>query len=158
MTGFSEIPGDDPLRAAWDSAQPAEEFKPLPPGKYVCRIIKGELRENRNGTPEYVLTFRVLEGDHSDRQIWLSLYLTENALSYTKRDLAKIGITSPDQLEEPVPEGIRCSVIVQIRCDDDGKEWNRIKSFEFLGIDPPEVDPFAPPSVPDSASVKEESA
>ena len=61
-----------------------------------------------------------------------------------KRDLAKLGVTALEQLERPLPPGIRCRVKLTLRNDDDGSEYNRVKTFEVVGIDPPEVDPFAP--------------
>ena len=63
----------------------------------------------------------------------------------SKRDLAKIGITSLPQLEQPVPRGIRCAVKVALRKSDSGGEYNSIRSFAVIGIDPPPADTFAPP-------------
>ena len=61
-----------------------------------------------------------------------------------KRDLAKLGVTALEQLERPLPPGIRCKVKLALRRDDDGTEYNRVKHFEVVGIDPPELDAFAP--------------
>ncbi len=66
-------------------------------------------------------------------------------MAQSKRDLGKLGITSPDMMERPLPRGIRCKVRAVLRKDDDGIERNRVRSFEVVGIDKPEVDPFAPP-------------
>jgi len=130
----------------------ADDFGALPSGTYTCRLTSGELRKARTGTPEYVLTFKVLDGEHKGRQVWHSLYLTRAALPMAKRDLAKLAVTSLEQLEQPIPKGIRCKVRVVLRRDDDETERNRVRSFEVLGVDPPEVDPFAPEST-DPASV-----
>ena len=56
-----------------------------------------------------------------------------------KRDLAKLGVTALEQLERPLPPGIRCKVKLALRRDDDGTEYNRVKTFEVVGIDPPEA-------------------
>ena len=128
----------------WNSTAAANDFAPLPGGTYVCRLNSGELRQARTGTAEYKLTFKVLDGEHKGRWVWHSLYLTPAALPMTKRDLAKLGVTSPEQLEQPVPKGIRCRVQVVLRRGDDGIERNRVRTFEVLGIDPPQLDPFAP--------------
>ena len=61
-----------------------------------------------------------------------------------KRDLGKLGVTSLDMLERPLPPGIRCTVKLALRRDDDGNEHNRVRSFEVVGIDEPERDAFAP--------------
>ena len=55
-------------------------------------------------------------------------------------------VTSLEQLERPLPPGIRCRLKRALRQDDDGTEFNRVKTFEVVGIDEPETDPFAPGS------------
>jgi len=136
----------------WDSTEAADDFAPLPAGKYLCRLKSGELGTSRSGTPQYTLRFEVLEGDHTGRQVWHSVYLTPAALPMTKRDLEKIGVKSLEQLESPIAKGFRCAVQVVRRKSDDGSEHNRVRSFEVLGIDPPEVDPYAPKPVGDSGT------
>ena len=64
-----------------------------------------------------------------------------------KRDLGKLGVTELTQLETPLPPGIRCSVKLALRKNDDGTTYNRVRGFDVLGIDDdPNADPdFAPP-------------
>jgi hypothetical protein len=133
------------VEQAWNQTQAADEMGPLPAGEYTAKIIAGELTTSRrNETPSYHLAFRVLEGDYTGRRFWHDLWLTPAALPMTKRDLAKLGVASLDQLEKPLPPGIRCSVKLSLRRDDDGNERNRVQTFAVIGIDPPEVDAFAP--------------
>lgn len=142
------------LSRAWGETQAAEDFVPLPSGEYVARIVGGELCTSRTkGTAGYKLAFRVLEGDHEGRQFWHDVWLTPAALPMAKRDLSKLGVKTLDQLERPLPPGIRCRVKLALRRDDDGAEYNRLRAFEVLGIDEPEADPFAPadPPAADSA-------
>ncbi len=135
--------GRDQLALAWNRTEAAGDFNPIPSGNYDCRIVNGEPFTSRsNSTPGYKLTFRVLEGEHTGRQVFHELWLTPAALPMTKRDLAKLGVTSPDQLDRPLPPRIRCRVRVTLRTADDGSTFNAVKGFEVLGIDPP--DPFAP--------------
>ena len=132
------------LAEAWEKTEAAEDFAPLPGGVYIARIIGGELANARSGTPGYKLTFRVLEGEHEGRQFWSDIWLTEAALPMAKRDLGKLGVTSLDQLDSPLPPGIRVKAKVVLRKDDDGTEHNRLRSLEVLGIDKPEPNAFAP--------------
>jgi hypothetical protein len=134
--------GGDDFRTRWDTTTAADDFGPLPSGTYNATPTAGELSQSRRGTPGYKLTFRVTDGDYAGRLFWHDLWLSPAALPMTKRDLAKFGITSPEQLEQPLPAGIRCAVKVALRRDDDGTERNRVVSIEVTGIDPP--DPFAP--------------
>lgn len=68
------------------------------------------------------------------------------ALPYAKRDLAKFGITRPEQLDEPFPRGFRCKVAVALRVEDDGRTFNKVRGFEIIHRDelPPVFDPNFP--------------
>lgn len=135
----------DKLRNQWGATEAASEFGPLPAGEYVAHIIGGELTASRtNHTPGYKLTFRVAAGEFAGRQFWGDIWLTEAALPMAKRDLAKLGIAELDQLEQPLPPGIRCRVKLALRKEDDGREFNRVRRFDVEGIDAPEPDAFAP--------------
>lgn len=146
MTKLSDIlsnGGGDDIRDLWGSTDAADEGGPLPPGEYVAHIVDGVLETSRSkGTPGYTMTFKVVEGDHVGRRFWHSCWLTKLALPQSKRDLAKLGVTSLDQLEEPLPKYIRCKCKLALRRDDDGNEYNRLKTFDVIGIDEPEPDAF----------------
>ena len=143
----------DALKKAWNETEAAGEMGPLPAGEYVARITAGELAASRTkGTPGYKLTFRVLEGDYAGRRFWLDLWLTPPAIATTKKDLAKIGVPLSlsyeeleKQLDQPLPQGIRCKAKLKLRKNDKGDDYNEVKEFTVVGIDQPEVDPFAPP-------------
>jgi len=135
----------DCLRHQWAETEAADEFSPLPDGEYVAHIVASEFTSSPlKGTPSYTLTFKVIEGEHTNRRFWHDCWLTEAALPRTKRDLLKLGVQSLDQLENPLPKYMRCKVKLAKRRDDNGNEYNRVRSFEVLGIDPPEQDAFAP--------------
>jgi Protein of unknown function (DUF669) len=133
------------LADAWDSTNAAEDFTPLPSDEYAALIEAGELFTSKTkGTAGYKFTFRVVEGPYAGRRFWHDVWLTEAAVAMAKRDLGKIGVTSLDQLERPLPQGIVCTVKLVLRRDDDGAEFNRVKRFDLLRIDVPQPDPFAP--------------
>jgi hypothetical protein len=118
----------------------------LPAGDYVAHIIDGRLDKSRHGTPEYRLTFQVIEGEHRGRRFWHHIYLTEAAIRMAKRDLGKLGVEALDErLDKPLPPGIRCRVKLALRRDDDGNDSNRVRSFDVIAIDQPPPSPFAPP-------------
>lgn len=150
MTSLSEIlaasGGGDDIRDLWNTTDAAGEMGPLPAGEYIADIIGGELETSRmNRTPGYKLTFSVVEPvEFVGRRFWHDCWLTAAALPQTKRDLAKIGVQSLDQLERPLPARIRCRVKLALRKDDGGDERNRVKTFEVIGIVQPERDAFAP--------------
>lgn len=133
------------IAAAFNETDAATDFEPLPPNTYDAHLIGLDLFNSRGGTPGVKMTFRVVEGDYTGRQFWNDLWLTEAALPMTKRDLAKLGITTMDQIESELPQWIRCRCKVALRRDDDGNEYNRVRKFDVIGIDKPERDAFAPP-------------
>ena len=140
------------LSRAWGETKAAEDFVPLPSGEYVARIVGGELFTSKTkGTAGYKLAFRVLDGDHQGRQFWHDVWLTPAALPMAKRDLSKLGVTALEQLERPLPPGIRCKVKLALRKDDDGTETNKVRRLDVIGIDPPEQDAFAPIDSPKSS-------
>lgn len=127
----------DNFRNNWNSTDAADEFGPLPPGEYTVRILSGELfTSRRNATPGFKLACEVINGEHEGRRLWLDFWLTPAALPMTKRDLAKIGVERPEQMEEPIPPGILLRVKVVLRRDDDGNEVNKVTRFEYVGIEP----------------------
>ncbi len=132
------------FRDVWNSAVPADNFGPLPPGDYTFRILIGELFKAKTGTPGYKLTLEVIEGEHEGRRAWHDLWLTPAALPMTKRDLAKIGVTNPEQLEKPLPGGILVRGRLSVRRNDDGNDGNRLTRFECIGTEP--GDAFEPPA------------
>lgn len=133
------------LQAAWQNTKAAEEFGALPAGEYIARVTQGEaINSKSNGTPGYRLSFKILEGEHAGRFFWHELWLTPAALPMAKRDLQKLGIKDLVQLDSPIPQGIRVKAKLALRKDNDGNEINKLKTFEVVGIDKPEADPFAP--------------
>ena len=137
----------DELARQFAEAEVAGDMLPLPRGTYRCRVTDGELVTSKGGTPGYTLTFAVDDGEHKGRKLWHSAWLTPAALPMTKRDLAKLGVTSLDMLDRPLPAGIVCDVKVVLRVDDDGVERNRVISFAVVAVlaDPTADDDFSSP-------------
>ncbi|MFM7136921.1 MAG: DUF669 domain-containing protein [Planctomycetota bacterium] len=135
------------LARQFAEAEAAGDMLPLPRGTYRCRVADGELVTSKSGTPGYTLTFTVDDGEHKGRRLWHTSWLTEAAMPMTKRDLAKLGVTSLDMLDRPLPAGIVTDVKVALRVDDDGTERNRVMSFDVVEVltDPTADDEFASP-------------
>ena len=136
------------LGRAWNSTKPADDLKPLPSGEYRCSVASGELCNSKQGTPGYKLKLVVLQGEYTERVVWHDVWLSEAALPMAKRDLGKLGVTSLEQLERPLPEGIIVNAKVALRRGDDGTEFNRINRLDVVGIETPEPEPFAPSDEP----------
>lgn len=132
------------LERSWEETEAASELNPLPRGEYIAHIIAGELIQAKTGTPGYQITFQVIEGEYLDRRFWHTIWLTDAAMKIAKRDLQKLGVRKLEQLEHPLPQGIRVKATLMKHMDDQGFERNHVHSFEVLGIDAPEQDPYAP--------------
>ena len=137
----------DELARQFTETEAAGDMLPLPRGEYRCLVTNGELVTSKSGTPGYTLTLAVHDGEHKGRKFWHTAWLTPAALPMTKRDLGKLGVTSLDQLEQPLPTGLVCDVKVVLRVDDDGVERNRVVSFVVVDriADPTADDDFASP-------------
>lgn len=120
------------LDQLWASATDTEI---LPAGEYVAHASSGRIRTCKTGTQSYTIEFTILEGEHRDKRVWLDNYLTDRAMARTKRMLAKLGITSPAQLQQPLPYGLRCKVRVGVRKDDQDTTRNQVEDFTYLGQD-----------------------
>src|SRR5438128_164679 len=134
----------DRLERAWSEAKAADDLTPIPPGLYRCRLVSGELFNANTGTQGYKLTLEVLDGEHAGRRVWHDIWLSEAAIPIAKRDLAKLGIKRPEQLERPLPDGIIVAAKVALRRADDAGEFNRITKFDVVSVEKPEPEPFAP--------------
>ena len=132
------------LSRLWETTAAAEERGPLPPGEYTFRILAGEFFTAKKGTLGYKLTLEVTEGEYEGRRVWHDLWLTDAAMPMTKRDLAKIGVSNLEQLDKPLQRGILIRGKVVIHRDDDGNEVNRLRRFEYVGVEP--GDAFEPPA------------
>ena len=138
------------LASQFASTEAAAERELLPPGKYLCRVARGELGKAATGTPRYLLKFEVIAGPHAGRFLFLDVWLTPAALPQAKRDLGKIGVASLAQLENPVPPGIIVEASVVVRSTDGGDQRNAVKRFDFVRRDEAAMDDpdFAPPAPP----------
>ena len=145
--------GNDDIFDRFDTTEAADDFGPIPKGVYVALAVCGKIDKARTGTDCYKVEFRVIEGgEYIGRRLWWDKYLTEAAMPYTKRDLAKLGIDSKEKLRRPFPANkMVCKLTVTLRKDDDGTERNEIKNLELIRVQEPTADPFAPPDDKDGA-------
>jgi hypothetical protein len=123
--------------ANFDGAEAAPEYKPVPAGVYVARVLSGEATTTRAGADVYLLKFEITEGAHVGRALPKWLHFSEKAIGFTKRDLIKLGINSETKLFLPFPEVGREYVVrlgVTLERGDDGTERNNVKQFDVLRV------------------------
>jgi hypothetical protein len=133
---------------AYDAAEPAPEFAPIPPGVYMGRVLRGECTTTKTGADAYRLRFEVTEGEHAGKTVVRTWTFSPRALPYTKRDLASLGLTTSAKLLSPFPEpGREYSVrlVVALQRNDDGREFNDVKRIELVRVDESPVAAFLLP-------------
>lgn len=153
---FSDIvrrSGKPSLAQKWTGTAAAGEYTPLPRGEYVAHITDGQPHQARTtGNAGYRLTFTIAEGPYRGRRLSYDIWFTEAAIPQAKRDLAKLGVPVDDYeallhwLDTTrLSPGIRCSLKVTTRKEDDGTEYKRVQAFQVVSIDAPAANPFPPP-------------
>lgn len=137
------------FRQSWQETKPAADLDtPIPAGTYTCSLTAGEVFQARTGTPGYKVTLRVAEGPHAGRLVFHDFYLTPAALPYTLRDLARIGITDPAQLDAQLPAGLVVKARIVVRKQNDGSERNELRSWELVAVNAPAEAGTPTPTMP----------
>ena len=135
----------------FDTAEPAPEYSPVPPGVYIARVRKGEYTTTRAGADAYRLRFEIAEGPHAGKTVIRTWTFGAKALPYTKRDLAPFGLTTSAKLLSPFPEPgreYRVRLVVALQRGDDGIERNDIKKIDIIRVDESPAAAFLLPPTP----------
>lgn len=115
--------------------EPASEFAPLPPGKYVAVITASEMKPTRSGNGAYLeLTFQIIEGEFKGRVLWDRLNLDNPhplAVKIARGELSAIcravGVLTPNDSCEL--HNLPLVVTVKQKRDADGEVWNEIAGY-----------------------------
>ena len=70
----------------------AQDFTPLPDGKYVCRLDTVEEAATQHGDEMWKLRFKVADGPYQDRLLFDNLVFSEAALKRVKLICARLGL------------------------------------------------------------------
>jgi len=116
--------------------EPTKSFEPLPNGNYTAAITNTAEKATRSGNGSYLeLTFQILEGEFSGRNIWERLNLnnpSKNAVEISRQRLSEIcqavGIYTPNDSSELQNIPLTIAIVNKKRADT-GEMRNEIKSF-----------------------------
>ena len=136
------------IEDTWASTSAAEDYSPIPRGNYNAKLLKLKTGQIPNGKPYVKQIFQIEDGEFCGRRVQMTLWLTTPAMPYTKRELSKIKILQLEELENPIPKHFICRIYVVKEKQNDGREFNNVKSFNVLSFEPEEADPFAPQANP----------
>lgn len=123
---------------AFDGAEPAPEFTPIPPGIYAARVLRGEYtRTKAAGADAYRMRFEVTEGLHAGKTVIRTWTFGPKAIGYTKAALAPFGLTTTAQLLSPFPAAGKeyfVRLVVALQRGDDGMERNDVKRIDVQRV------------------------
>ncbi len=111
---------------------------PLPRGGYVCSINSTKPLANWIGDIQFTgvqLELQVVIGGHKHRRFGADLWLTPASFINTKRQLARLGIKTAEQVIAPDHSQLnklRLYVVVVVRKDKFGRVWNEVKEMEVI--------------------------
>ena len=123
---------------AFDSAEAAPEFTPVPPGSYFARVLRGEYCSTKAGNEAYRLRFEITEGDQIGKTLIRIWTFGPKAIGYMKSALQPFGLTTRTKLLSPFPEPgheYHVRLVVAIQKGNDSIERNDIKRIDLLRVD-----------------------
>jgi len=128
----------------FDGVPDAEDFSPVPPGKYLSRV---KFVEEKSET-EWKLTFEVIEGEHSGRLLFDHIYFTEKSKPRIKLITSRMGIATDGKvdLQPHMFEGKNVYITTELDSYE-GKERNKIP---FAGYDKADQNEVAVPTGDDA--------
>lgn len=75
------------------------DFKPLPEGKYLCRLDNVEEASTKNGDEMWKLRFEVTSGESEGRYIFDNLVFTDPAMKRAKLVCSRLGLDVSGELD-----------------------------------------------------------
>ena len=91
--------------------------KDLPPGEYLAKLKS--LTSHPAASSSFLLRFVVVSPEEQfGKEAFRRLWITENGLPTTIKDLAKIGIYDVDEIKEEIELDLLCKIIVNESTSD----------------------------------------
>jgi len=137
-----------------NDVEPAEDFSPLPAGKYLAAVIESEWKVTKTGSGRYLqLTFQVLDGEYKNRLLWARFNLenaSATAVKIARSELSAlcraVDVIEPQDSIEL--HDLPVLVIVKLKKrPDTGELDNEIGGYSPRNPPPPSA-PAAPPTAP----------
>lgn len=119
-----------------NQVEPANDFDPVPAGKYQAVITESEMTPNKAGTGHFLkLTFQIIEGPFKNRLLWTRLNLDNpnaTAVQIARGELSAIcravGVLAPNDSVDLH----NLPLVIHVKCkkrSDTGEITNEIKGF-----------------------------
>lgn len=93
-----------------------QDFAPIPPGKYLCRLVEVEESKTQNDDEMWNVRFEVIEGDQKGRAVFDRLVFSQAAIKRVKLICSRLGldVSGSLNLTPELVKGKTCYLNVQI--------------------------------------------
>jgi hypothetical protein len=125
------------FEAFWDGVKVAPEPEPVPEGTYVAIVKDGHVFKARTGTVGYKITFEITDGVYRGRTVAHNSWITADAASRSKFFLSKVGLYRLNDLDRPIPSGLRAQISV-IEKGVGRRSYSEVDDFEVESAMPQE--------------------
>lgn len=135
----------------FDGVEATQGGGPLPEGEYLVVIDEAEQTTSQGGTPGVSTKLRVIRGEHEDRLLWDTIWITDKAMGVARWKLECAGLPIPQgqfNLEPRNLVGRKVKVVVKQE-EYDGKVRARVKAWDSAGQNDGVADPMAGAAKPD---------
>lgn len=115
-----------------------QDFSPIPPGRYLCRLVEIEESKTQHDDEMWNLRFEVIEGEHRGRVVFDRLVFSQAALKRVKLICSRMGIdvSGPVSLTPAMMKGKTCFLTVQIEeYLDDEENAKKRNTVPFAGYE-----------------------
>lgn len=90
-------------------------FEPLPEDVYTATLYgEVQVREGASGNPYWSWTFKIAEGPHTGRTLWLSTGLSDQALWRLKEVFAAFGVPADTDTDDLIGRRVKLLVTQKI--------------------------------------------
>jgi hypothetical protein len=111
-----------------NNVEPANDFDPIPAGKYLAVITESEMKSTKANTGHFLqLTFQIVEGPFKNRYLWARLNL-DNPNATAVQIARAVGLLAP----KDAVELHNLPLVISVKCkkrDDTGEITNEIKGY-----------------------------
>lgn len=116
----------------------AQNFSPLPEGKYLCKIIEIDETTTRNDDEMWKLHFKVIKGESRGRHLIDNLVFSKAAMGRVKLICSRLGLDTSQEIDV-MPKLLlerKCYLMVEIQDYINDKGQNRKRNvIPFSGYE-----------------------
>lgn len=115
-----------------------QDYTPIPPGKYLCKLIDVEEARTQYDDEMWKLRFQVIEGPHAGRSLFDNLVFSAAALKRVKLICSRLGldVTGELNLTPDMIKGRSCYLTTQVEEYVDAEDRKKMRNvIGFAGYE-----------------------